>query len=68
MFCTRREFNELVEALVYDDSDTESSSDDDDVELLLLHVAFPPTEAVGARLCIDDLSDHKCERLFRYGG
>ena len=57
--------NELFQALVYDDSSDGSSSDDEDTALLL-HVAFPPSEAVHrARVCIEDLSEYECERLFR---
>ena len=58
--------NELFQALVYDDSSDGSSSDDEDTALLLLHVAFPPSEAVHrARVCIEDLSEYECERLFQ---
>lgn len=65
--CTRRrDFKEILEALIYDySSDSSSSSDEDDIDFLLCELAFRPKRKLGPRLNIADLSDMECEQLFR---
>ena len=66
--CTfRRELCEVVQTLLYSDSSESSSSDDEDTAILLLHAVFPPRERLHrTRVCIEDMSEYECERLFRW--
>ena len=55
---------ELVCAEIESDSDNDSS-DEEDLEILMLEAAFGETTPSGERLCLENLSDFQCERLFR---
>ena len=58
--------NELVQAIAGDSSSDSSSSDDETTDLLLLHTLFPPKEVVyKKRVCLDELGEYECERLFQ---
>ena len=62
----RRELCEVVQTLLYSDSTESSSSDDEDTAILLVHAAFPPKERLHwTRVCIEDMGEYECERLFR---
>ena len=57
---------ELGQVIFADNSSDDDSSDEEDLELLMIDTAFPETTPSGERLCLEDLSDFQCERLFRY--
>ena len=62
----RRELGELAQTFLYSDSSESSSSDDKDMVTMLFHTVFPPRERVyRTRVCIDDMDECECERLFR---
>ena len=61
----RRDFKDVLEAMAYLNSSSESSSDEDDLDFLLVDLAFAPKRVVVPRLNIVDLSDLQCDQLFR---
>ena len=61
----RRDFKDVLEAMAYLNSSSESSSDEDDLDFLLLDLAFARKRVVVPRLNIVDLSDLQCDQLFR---
>ena len=56
--------SEISKVLLCSDSDSSSSSDDEDTTLLFLHVIFPPSESLGPRLNLDDLSEYQWNDCF----
>jgi hypothetical protein len=56
--------------MVYEDSSDQSSDDesqDDDFDILVLDSIFPPkTDTKIPRLNLEDVSEERCERMFRY--
>ena len=61
----RRDLDELATVLLYSDS-SESSDDDIETAAVLLETIFPPVDRpYRTRVCIDDLDEVQCERLFR---
>lgn len=63
----RRNFKDLLDVYLFDDSSTSdsSSSDEDDLDILLVEMAFAPKVYLGRRLNLQDLSDSECEQMFR---
>ncbi len=63
----RRNFNEILDVMLYDDSSTDdsSSSDEDDVGTLLVEMAFAPKVTLGRHMNLADLTDSECEQMFR---
>ena len=61
----RRDFKDVLEAMAYLNSSSESSSDEDDLDLFLVDLAFAPKRVVVLRLNIVDLSELQCDQLFR---
>ena len=61
----RRDLDELAILLLYSDSD-DSSDDDIEIAAVLVEVIFPPVDRpYRTRVCLDDLDELQCERLFR---
>lgn len=55
-----------MQTFLYSDSSESSSSDDDDMVTILFHAVFPPRERLyRTRVCINDIDESECERLFR---
>ena len=63
----RRDFKNVLEAMAFahSTSDSESSSDEDDLNFLLVDLAFGTQRVVVPRLSLMDLSNLQCEQLFR---
>ena len=57
---------ELGVLIADSDSSASDSSDEEDMDILLIDAAFPPNVSYGNRICLEDLSDFQCERLFRF--
>ena len=64
----RRDVEDLLTVMLYDDdnSQSESSSDEDDLDFLLLSTLFPESKQVMQRLNLADLTESQCETMFRY--
>ena len=62
----RRDFKNVLEAMAFahSTSDSESSSDEDDLNFLLVDLAFGTQRVVVPRLSLMDLSNLQCEQLF----
>ena len=64
----RRNLNDIVQVMLYDESDSSSGSDsEDDLEVLMLEYIFPLTSK-NYHPCVNlqDISDTQCEVMFRY--
>ena len=61
----RHYFKDVLEAMAYLNSSSESSSDENDLDLLLVDLSFAPKRVVVPRLNIVDLSNLQCGQLFR---
>ena len=68
---TRKNFDDIVDVMLWQDS-SESSSDDstsseDDLDDLLLEFMFPQqNDANYLRINLQDIPDVQCEAMFRY--
>ena len=67
MYMYRRNFKELLDVMLYDDSSTHdsSSSDEDELDILLVEMAFAPKLNLGTRINLEDITDIGCEQMFR---
>ena len=67
MYMYRRNFSELLDVILYDDSSTDdsSSSDEEDLDILLVEMAFAPKVNLGRRINFEDITDTGCEQMFR---
>ncbi|XP_078378301.1 uncharacterized protein LOC144661419 isoform X2 [Oculina patagonica] len=65
--CNRRNLNDIMTVMFYDDSDDSSSSDEDDLDLLLFDFLFPLKTGGDnvPKLNLKDVSEDQCERMFR---
>ena len=63
----RRDFKNVMEAMAYvhSTSDSESIGNEDDLNFLLVDLAFAPQRVVVPRINLMDLSDLECNQLFR---
>ena len=58
--------DELATVLLYSDSSESSSDEDIETAVVLLDAVFPPIDRpYWTRVCLDDLDELQCERLFR---
>ncbi|XP_078364346.1 uncharacterized protein LOC144648756 [Oculina patagonica] len=64
----RRNLNDIMSVMFYDDSDDSSSSDEDDLDLLLFGFLFPLKTGGDnvPKLNLEDVSEDQCERMFRF--
>ncbi|CAB4023789.1 Hypothetical predicted protein, partial [Paramuricea clavata] len=64
----RRNFDQILNYMMYtSDSDDSSSSDsDDDIDLLFFETCFATTRELGTRINLQDISEDDCEKMFRF--
>lgn len=64
---TRKNFDDIVDVMLWQDSSDDSSSSEDDLDELLLEFMFPQQNDVNYP-CINlqDIPDVQCEAMFRY--
>jgi len=64
---TRKNFNDIVDVILWQDSSDDSSSSEDDLDDLLLEFMFPQKDdAKYPRINLQDTPDVQCEAMFRY--
>lgn len=62
----RRNFDDIITVMLFEDSSDKSSSDEDDLDFLLIECLFPPqTNKDVTRLNFQDITDADCESMFR---
>ena len=67
MVSTRRNFDDIVDVMLWQDSSDDSSSSEDDLDELLLEFMFPQqNDGNYPRINLQDISDVQCEAMFRY--
>ena len=64
----RKNFDDIVDVMLWQDSsDDDSSSSEDDLDELLLEFMFPQrNDANYPRINLQDIPDVQCEAMFRY--
>ena len=64
---TRKNFDDIVDVMLWQDSSDDSSSSEDDLDDLLLEFMFPlQNDASYPRINLQDIPDVQCEAMFRY--
>lgn len=64
---TRKNFDDIVDVMLWQDSSDDSSSSEDDLDELLLEFMFPQQNDVNyPRINLQDIPDVQCETMFRY--
>lgn len=64
---TRKNFDDIVDVMLWQDSSDDSSSSEDDLDELLLEFMFPQQNDVNyPRINLQDIPDVQCEAMFRY--
>lgn len=64
---TRKNFDDIVDVMLWQDSSDDSSSSEDDLDELLLEFMFPQqNDANYPRINLQDIPDVQCEAMFRY--
>ena len=64
---TRKNFDDIVDVMLWQDSSDDSSSSEDDLDELLLEFMFPQqNDASYPRINLQDIPDVHCEAMFRY--
>ena len=64
---TRKNFDDIVDVMLWQDSSDDSSSSEDDLDELLLEFMFPQqNDANYRRINLQDIPDVQCEAMFRY--
>lgn len=64
---TRKNFDDIVDVMLWQDSSDDSSSSEDDLDELLLEFMFPQQNNVNyPRINLQDIPDVQCEAMFRY--
>lgn len=64
---TRKNFDDIVDVMLWQDSSDDSSSSEDDLDELLLEFMFPQQNNVNyPRSNLQDIPDVQCEAMFRY--
>ena len=64
---TRKNFDGIVDVMLWQDSSDDSSSSEDDLDELLLEFMFPQqNDANYPRINLQDIPDIQCEAMFRY--
>ena len=66
-FLFRRNYEQIIDVMLYDFESSSSSSDDsdDDIDVLFLDMAFAPKRELGKRLNLEDIREEDCEQMFR---
>lgn len=63
---TRKNFDDIVDVMLWQDSSDDSSSSEDDLDELLLEFMFPQQNDVNyPRINLQDIPDVQCEAMFR---
>lgn len=63
----RKNFDDIVDVMLWQDSSDDSSSSEDDLDELLLEFMFPQqNDANYPRINLQDIPDVQCEAMFRY--
>ena len=67
MYMYRRNFSEVLDGILYDDSSTDdsSTSDEADLDILLVEMAFAPKVNLGRCISLEDITDIGCEQMLR---
>lgn len=64
---TRKNFDGIVDVMLWQDSSDDSSSSEDDLDELLLEFMFPQqNDANYPRINLQDVPDIQCEAMFRF--
>ena len=64
---TRKNFDDIVDVMLWQDSSDDSSSSEDDLDELLLEFMFPQKNDVNyPRINLMDIPDVQCVAMFRY--
>ena len=64
---TRKNFDDIVDVMLWRDSSDDSSSNEDVLDELLLEFKFPQqNDANYPRINLQDIPDVQCEAMFRY--
>ena len=64
---TRKNFDDIVDVMLWQDSSDDSSSSEDDLDELLLEFMFPQqNDANYPRINLQDIPDVQCQAMFRY--
>ena len=64
---SRKNFDDIVDMMLWQDSSDESSSSEDELDDLLLEFMFPPQNDTSyPRINLQDIPDVQCEAMFRY--
>ena len=64
---TRKNFDDIVDVILWQDSSDDSSSSEDDLDELLLEFMFPQQNDVNhPRINLQDKPDVQCVGMFRY--
>lgn len=64
---TRKNFDDIVDVMLWQDSSDDSSSSEDDLDELLLEFMFPQqNDANYPRIHLQDIPDVQCEAMFRF--
>ena len=64
---TRKNLDDIVDVMLWQDSSDDSSSSEDDLDELLLEFMFPErNDANYPRINLQDIPDVQCEVMFRY--
>ena len=64
---SRKNFDDIVDVMLWQDSSDDSSSSEDELDDLLLEFMFPLQNDKGyPRINLQDIPDVQCEAMFRY--